>query len=183
MSKLFGSCCHRQPNSREWAKETTPFVWEPAWAEADELSLRPVNLCSLSLNKGKPATEHTQCLLLSTATSQAPHLRELTREVNEWHFCTTTVAWHSSVIVKSQGRIPGRVPCVPRSDTKCIQQGSRAHLLELLSHSAASVQLPTAYRHQYPWPWPPVGKSLSVCSNWSLPSHRDSCFLLHVAIV
>lgn len=40
MSKLFGSCCHRQPNSRVWAKETAPCVSDPASVKAGELSLR-----------------------------------------------------------------------------------------------------------------------------------------------
>lgn len=93
MFKLFGSCCHRQPNSREWAKETTPFVWEPAWAastEAEELSLRPV---SQSLQP-----------VLCTPTAQTPQLRELTQEISEWHLYTTTVAWHSPLYLCQANR-------------------------------------------------------------------------------
>lgn len=171
MSKLFGSCCHRQPNSRDWAKETTPFVWEPAWAawpEANELSLRPLSVspCRLSLTKGKEAMEHTQCPLLYTPTSRPLTSKSWRRE----QMSDISVQQLPSTVRSpsgQQGRIPGRFPCVPRLDTQCTHTRKPGLSPQLLSYYEASVQLPVAYRHEY---LEPIKKSLSVCSSWSLPS-------------
>lgn len=104
MSKLFGSCCHRQPNSREWAKETTPVSQKPPRCGC-ELSLRTLRSRSSCRSKGiRPLSGLTPGPATAPArvdTHTDPLVsRNLTIGARERQSCAKTVAWDSCVTVQ-----------------------------------------------------------------------------------
>lgn len=85
MSKLFGYCCHRQPNTREWAQETTPCV----------SSLPPQRRMNSHSELGQPLKP------ASRQTDRPLHCQK-TDSWSEWvtHSWAKAVVWDSCVRVQ-----------------------------------------------------------------------------------
>lgn len=84
MSKLFGYCCHRQPNTREWAQETTPCV----------STLPPRRRVNSQLRTGSASEASLQ--------TDRPLHRQRTDSWSEWvtHSWAKAVVWDSCVRVQ-----------------------------------------------------------------------------------
>lgn len=96
----------------EWAKETTPFVWERAWAEAGELSLALSVSYARFSPQGKAGAWNIHNVHWQTHPPPRPSCQRTDREVHEWHFCTMTFAWHSCITVKPiEKRETSPCPC------------------------------------------------------------------------